>query len=121
MSETLKTVALLGAGSVIWFGVQTAVWFVGIGRFCARESAERLISRALVVFPLFTLAAEGLRLVAGLSTGFMQLALGPVMVAWVLLVSWGGLRLAVRLKGPPPSATGARPGTPPAHDSEGRY
>ena len=98
MTDTLAIIAIVVIGSAIWFGIQTFVWWITLGRVCEYQTAQRLVVGALIAFPAFLLAAQGLRFLLGFSATLGEFVLTPVATAWILLLSWGGLQVAARLE-----------------------
>jgi len=107
MTDTLIIIAVVAIGSTIWFGVQTFAWSIVLVRFRAYQNARTLVIGSVITFPLFVLLVECLRFLFGFSVSVGEFILLPVVTAWILLLSWGSLRVAARLRGlpVPPIAT----------------
>ena len=99
MTDTLAIVTLASIGSSAWFGLQTLAWSICLGRFCGYNVAHRLLVAAIVTFPVFVLLLLSVRPLFGSPTSAGELILLPLVVAWVLFLSWGGLRVAARMRG----------------------
>jgi hypothetical protein len=99
MTDTLIAIAIAAAGSVIWFGVQVLAWSVGLRRLRGYCGVRRFVIGATIGFPLFVFFALGLGSLLGFPTGIGEFILMPLATAWILLLSWGGLRTAARIIG----------------------
>ena len=99
MTDTLATIAVVTIGSAIWLCLQVLAWSLGLGRFCSYHDARRLVIGTLIVFPVFVLLAQCFRFLLGFSNSTGEFILVPVATAWILLLSWGGLRVAAHLRG----------------------
>jgi len=107
-------IAVILIGSAGWFGLQVLAWSIGLALSGQRgyQTLRIMVIGALVAFPIFVLLVESLRFLFGFSENGEAVIMSPVFTAWILLLSWGGLQLAARLRGlhlHPPAAPRAKP------------
>jgi len=115
MTDTLATVAVGTVGSTVWFCLQVLAWSLGLGRFGSYHDARRLVIGALIAFPVFVLLVQCIRFLLGFSNSIGEFILMPLVTAWFLWLSWGGLRVAAHLRGlplPPSPTPNAEPDGP---------
>jgi hypothetical protein len=100
MTGTLAAIAILAIGSAVWFGMQMFAWFLIAGRvgFSFRV-ARGLVIAALIGFPIVVLVILFFIHIFGRPSSAAEFILLPLATAWCFLLSWGGLRVAARLRG----------------------
>ncbi len=94
MHDLLGILVIATVGSVVWFIVQLACWFLSVKSPESFENAQRLIRVALVASPIFVVLVQFVLFVAGPGDGFYRVIYSPLIAVWVISVSWAALRIA---------------------------